>query len=281
MNKEEKQRLRYFFKNSQKKKYFHDLLNDKFYDDIVFRKKDKGYYVEVGALDGQVHSQTIHFEYIKNWDGIIVEPSPQWLDKMHKNRGCNICTNPISDTRETNQFIVRDILSYSHLEDTDTVYRPGRIIEKIKVETITLVDLLDKYKSPKVIDFVSIDTEGCELRILKKYFEENTKYKINLISIEHSNEANVYLFFKDKPYVKISNPYLNFIKASNIGTIRLDINDNNFYNAVGNLYEGDTTDIKNIMWEHYYVHIDFLKENLYLKDYIIYESNHESHQLFN
>jgi predicted GIY-YIG superfamily endonuclease len=74
---------------------------------------------------------------------------------------------------------------------------------------------------------------------------------------------------------------LNFIKSSNIGTIRLDINDNNFYNAAGVLYTGDTTDIGNIMWEHYYGHIDFLKENPHLKDYIIYNANHESNKVFN
>jgi FkbM family methyltransferase len=275
-----KEELRKYFQNS-KNKYFHDLLNDKFYDDIVFRKKDKGYYVEVGALDGWTHSQTIHFEHVKNWDGIIVEPSPQQLDKINENRGCNVCTNPISDVRETKQFVVRDFLAYSHLEDIDIEYGPTDVIEKIEVETITLVDLFDKYKSPEVIDFVSIDTEGYELRILEKYFEENTKYKINLISIEHSNEANVYTFFKDKPYVEIVNPYLNFIKASDIGTIRLDITDNNFYTAGGDKYEGDATDIKNIIWERYYVHLDFLRENVHLKDYIMYNANHQSNQIFN
>lgn len=280
MNTIEKAQLREYFQKG-KNKYFHDLLNDKFYDDIVFRRKDTGYYVEVGALDGWVHSQTIHFEHIKNWDGIIVEPSPQQLDKIKKNRACHVCTNPISDVRETNQFVVRDFLAYSHLEDVEIEYGPTDVIEKIEVQTITLVDLLDKYNAPEVVDFVSIDTEGYELRILEKYFEENTKYRINLISIEHSNEANVYSMFRNKPYVKIVNPYLNFIKASNIGTIRLDINDNNFYTAAGDVYNGDTTDIRNIIWEHYYVHLDFLKENIHLKDYIVYDSNHESHQVFN
>lgn len=279
MEEDKKIAVKDFFKNYNIQ-YFHDLLNDKFYDDIVFKKKENGYYVEIGALDGWQHSQSIHFEHVKNWDGIIVEPSPQWLDKIRENRDCNVCTHPISDVRETNQFIVRNFLAYSHLADIDEEYGPTDVIEKIDVETITLVDLLNKYKAPKVIDFVSIDTEGYELRILKKYFEENKKYKINLISIEHGNWGSVLEFFNDKPYVKISNPYLNFIKASNDGTVRLDINDNNFYFADGRKYEGDTSDIRNVIWEHYYVHLDFLKENPHLKHLIVHENSYTNDKIF-
>lgn len=250
--------------------YFHDLLNDKFYDDVVFNKKKNGYYVEIGVLDGWLHSQSIHFEYLKDWDGIIVEPTPQWLEKINQHRYCNVCTNPISDTREKTKFVVRDFLAYSHLEDIQEIYGPDDVIESVEVETITLYDLFEKYKSPTVIDFVAIDTEGYELRILKKFFEENDKYKINLISLEHSDTTRVSSFFDDKPYVRISNPYLNFIKMDydNLGTLRFQ-SDNKFYNASGIEYTGSIYDLGNVTWEHYFIHLDYLKENPHLKKYIL------------
>ena len=250
------------------KQYFHELLNDKFYSDVVFKNKPFGYYVEVGGLDGFTHSQSVHFEKFKNWDGIIVEPSPQQLDELKKNRSCNICTNPISDVRETNKFVVRNFLAYSHLIDIDEQYGPDEVIDTIDVETITLVDLLNKYDTPTEIDWVAIDTEGYELRILTKYFEENTKYKINLFSLEHAYEEFVIDFFKDKPYVKIHNPYLNFIKLHHkLGMVRLH-SDNNFYNAAGEMYMGSISDLLNITFEHYYVHLDYLKDNPHLKYYL-------------
>jgi FkbM family methyltransferase len=255
---------------TQPVQYFHDLLNDKFYDDVVFNKKENGYYVEIGVLDGWQHSQSIHFEYVKDWDGIIVEPTPQWLDKINKHRFCNICTNPISDKREKIKFVVRDFLAYSHIEDVEELYGPDDTIGSIDVDTITLYDLLEKYKAPTEIDFVAIDTEGYELRILKKYFEENDKYKINLISLEYSDCHQLNSFFDDKPYVRISNPYLNFIKMdyNNSKTLRLHT-DNKFYNAAGEEYTGSICDVSNITWEHYFIHMDFLKNNTHLKKYIL------------
>ena len=40
---------------------------------------------------------------------------------------------------------------------------------KYKVNTISLEDLLEKYKAPTIIDYMSIDTEGSEYEILKKF----------------------------------------------------------------------------------------------------------------
>lgn len=250
--------------------YFHDLLNDKFYDDVVFNKKENGYFVEIGVLDGWQHSQSIHFEYLKNWDGIIVEPTPDWLEKLNHHRCCNICTNPISDKREKTKFVVRDFLAYSHLEDVEETYGPDDVIDTVEVDTITLYDLLEKYKAPTEIDFLAIDTEGYELRILKKYFEENNKYRINLISLEHSHIPELSSFFDDKPYLRISNPYLNFIKYDDngLGTLRFHT-DNKFYNMGGEEYQGSIKDLRNVIWEHYFIHLDYLKENPHLKKYML------------
>lgn len=264
-----KSELRTFFKNNNKQ-YFHDLLNDKFYDEVVFNKKETGFYVEVGALDGWQQSQSIHFEHIKKWDGIVVEPAPQWIEELTKNRKCNICTHPISDKRETNKFVVRDFLAYSHMSDINEIYGPESVKEVIDVDTITLCDLLDKYDSPKIIDFVAIDTEGYEYRILSKYFEENTKYRINLISFETGLlKKEMDYILTNNSYFEIKNPFLDFIKVDvgGIGTVRLR-DDNHFKNEAGDVYDGNIVDLENVGWENYYIHIDFLKENMHLKKYL-------------
>ena len=56
------------------------------------------------------------------------------------------------------------------------------------VETVSLNDLLSQHKAPKVIDFLSIDTEGSELSILENFNFDN--YKFAIIVCEHNFTQN-------------------------------------------------------------------------------------------
>jgi hypothetical protein len=52
-----------------------------------------------------------------------------------------------------------------------------------KYKTVSLNDLLMEHKAPKEIDYVSIDTEGSESKILKSFNFDNFKVQILLSSI--------------------------------------------------------------------------------------------------
>ena len=55
----------------------------------------------------------------------------------------------------------------------------------VKKITSTLLEVLQKHNAPKVIDFLSIDTEGSEYLILKDFpFDE---YTILSLVVEHNN----------------------------------------------------------------------------------------------
>ena len=54
----------------------------------------------------------------------------------------------------------------------------------IQVNTISLLDVLEKAKAPSFIDYMSLDTEGSELEILKAFNFE--KYTFGLIDVEHN-----------------------------------------------------------------------------------------------
>jgi hypothetical protein len=61
----------------------------------------------------------------------------------------------------------------------------GRRDSKIyTVETVSLNDLLDQHKAPKVIDYLSIDTEGSEYQILKNF--DFSRYDVKIITVEHN-----------------------------------------------------------------------------------------------
>ena len=69
----------------------------------------------------------------------------------------------------------------SFSENSHQFYKKG---EKYKVKTISLLDLLDINNAPKIIDYLSIDTEGSEFEILNAF--DFQKYKFNVITCEHN-----------------------------------------------------------------------------------------------
>jgi FkbM family methyltransferase len=253
--------------------FYHDLYNDLFYRDVIFPEKKDGYYVEIGALDGMIMSQSYLFEKQLNWKGIVVEPNPVWKDALFLHRNCNISTNAISDKIGKETFECREIPAFSGLKSTVNDVRQSDIINEFDIETITLSNLFDKFNAPNVIDWVSIDTEGAEIGILNQFFLENTKYKINLLSFETFDMNDAYELMKDKPYVKIKNPYLDFMRICSEGLLKLNTFTGELYRSPFKewKYKGGflSEDLRNITFEHYYIHMDYLKDNLHLKKLLL------------
>lgn len=57
------------------------------------------------------------------------------------------------------------------------------------VETISLDDLLAEHDAPKLVHFLSLDTEGSELAILKG--ASFNQFKFGLICCEHNNSGSL------------------------------------------------------------------------------------------
>jgi hypothetical protein len=73
----------------------------------------------------------------------------------------------------------------SHLGDIDHATKSrNEKYTTYKVDSISLRDLLVQHSAPKVIDYISIDTEGSELEILRGFnFEE---FDVKIITVEHN-----------------------------------------------------------------------------------------------
>ena len=79
---------------------------------------------------------------------------------------------------------------------------------------------------------------------------------------------------KNTPYLRIKNPYLNFVKISkNKGLLKLNPFTGELYmNPMKDwIYEDGlvSDDVSDINFERYYIHMDFLKENLHLKKFLL------------
>lgn len=148
-----------------------------------------GYFVEFGATDGVSSSNTLLLEEM-GWDGIVAEPSDVFHHSLSINRKCNIDHGCVSDTTgDTVVFYEVGASGLSSMEkyaNNDGWASARGNHAKKEVVTITLKDLLDKYKAPKVIEYLSIDTEGAEFDILNAY-DFSRHFKV--ITVEHNHTS--------------------------------------------------------------------------------------------
>jgi FkbM family methyltransferase len=160
------------------------LTQDLFVLSCLDFKRD-GYFVEFGATNGVDLSNTWLLEKEFGWNGILAEPSKNWHQDLLGNRSCHIELKAVyNKSNEKLSFLEAsypELSTLSSFKNIDSHNRKGKTYE---VETISLMDLLNKYNAPQVIDYLSIDTEGSELDILSNF--EFEYYKFKVITVEHN-----------------------------------------------------------------------------------------------
>lgn len=162
---------------------------------FMLGEKRDGYFVEFGACDGRMMSNTLLLEKAYGWTGILAEPNPRWHAGLAGNRGCavsHLCVAAESG-QEVTFLDVPAMPELSRLAATT----PDDVHEKngnraqtlpITVRTVSLGDLLDSHGAPGIIDYLSVDTEGSELEILRAF--DFDRYRIRLLTVEHAGEAD-------------------------------------------------------------------------------------------
>ncbi len=146
-----------------------------------------GYFVEFGAQHGLYGSNTYLLEQL-GWNGVVAEPHPDYGDELRRVRGCAISTKCVYDrSGELVRFqAVKGRPALSTIEGFgDDLRRDLRTEYTVHdVETISLDDLLTEASAPRTIQFLSVDTEGSELRILRAY--DFRRHDIACICVEHN-----------------------------------------------------------------------------------------------
>lgn len=150
--------------------------------------KKNGFFVEFGAADGVLLSNTLLMEKEFGWRGILAEPAKCWHEELGSNRSSIIDHNCVwKDSQSTLLFNeverpeLSTIDSYSNFDLHKKARKSGKGYE---VPTISLNDLLRKYHAPKKIDYLSIDTEGSEFEILSHF--DFSEYSFEVITCEHN-----------------------------------------------------------------------------------------------
>src|SRR5437773_6149661 len=154
----------------------HESYSQFFQDMWVIKKtnqKRSGFFVEFGATDGIYLSNTCQLERDFDWAGILAEPDPSWHRSLIANRTARIDKRCVLDKSGLRiKFASAKLPSLSSTVDTmfaDLHADARREHTVIEVETVSLNDLLFDHGAPSHIDYISVDTEGTEYKILNEF----------------------------------------------------------------------------------------------------------------
>lgn len=168
----------------------------------IFNEERMGYFLDIGAHDGIHLSNTYLLESRYDWNGICVEANPDTFEQLKKNRRTT-CVNTCLDSSEgLVDFAKGDVMGGIISMNTDI--RASESYEVIQIKTQSLEGLLREQNAPHEIDYLSIDIEGAEERVLGGFnFKE---YEFKCITIERPSdllrkifEDNAYILIKEIP----------------------------------------------------------------------------------
>lgn len=148
---------------------------------VLSHIKDPGFFLEAGARDGIITSNTLMLEK-NNWKGILVEADNDNYIKLLTNRKNSInihCALYSVDDIEINFYkgMSNGLGSIYYQENTT------EIIQTVKTKTLT--SILLENNAPKTLDYISLDLEGAEYDALLGF--DFTMFSSKLWTIEHNN----------------------------------------------------------------------------------------------
>lgn len=152
------------------------------------RSARAGVFVEFGAADGTMHSNTKMLERDFGWTGILIEPHPDFYKiakRMRKgSKVINGAVDPLyrAEGGHLSLVIAGQLSSIAGYHNNDKHAESRSGLPTTKVPYINLNRTLIQNIPDGKIDFMSIDTEGSELDIIKGF--DFLQFDVSCICIE-------------------------------------------------------------------------------------------------
>lgn len=178
-----------FFRKLQLKLFGRQITYSQLGEDLILltllENKTDGFYVDVGA-NSPVKFNNTYLLYKLGWSGINIEPNTQKIAGFKRMRSRDINVNVgISQTIQKLPFysFKEDTLSTFSKEAADSNVQMGHTLEKtLEIDTVPLSKVLADNLNGRKIDFLSVDTEGFDMEVLKS--NDWDKYRPTYILLE-------------------------------------------------------------------------------------------------
>ena len=190
--------------------YYSQYEQDKILNETIFKNKQEGFFLDIGAHDGIWYSNSYFFEKNLNWDGICVEPNPVVFEKLIKNRKAK-CLN-VGMWNESKILEFCKITGYAEMlsgflesyhpthkmQIDNEIKQFGGKKQILKIECISFNDLIKEHNVKK-IDLLTIDVEGAEQNII--YSIDFSEIDIDVIICENNyNDKKIQNYLKQGGY---------------------------------------------------------------------------------
>lgn len=158
------------------------LLQDKWVYEHYRRHVDLsdycGYFVDIGCNDGVKINNTLLFESDFGWEGVCVDADRRMIELARQNRKCQVVEAVVY--QETGMEVCFEESDESLLSGVSSVGGQLRT-------TASLIDILEAVGAPKNIDYITLDVEGVEDKILDGFSDSD--YEVNCWTIEHNGDG--------------------------------------------------------------------------------------------
>jgi FkbM family methyltransferase len=181
--------------------YYSQVGQDKFVNEHYFKNMRNGTFVEIGAYNGVCFSNSYFFEKELDWRGLCIEPVPRVFADLQKSRTCTCIQAAMAGTEGVMQFVdIEKLEELSglkkffdeephrwHVVNLYLASTPGSSYKIIDIPVITFNKTMDEHGITRV-DYLSIDTEGSELDIIKSI--DFDRIAIYVISVENNENTH-------------------------------------------------------------------------------------------
>lgn len=156
---------------------------------VVWRldKKTKGFFLDIGASDPVILSNTYLLEKEFGFKGILIEPNPALAEKLRVSRTSAVVEKAVSPDGGIKRFQLATKPEFGKLAEVDQKNEHKLFTslgEDIDVQCDSLTNILEQNGAPQDIDFMSLDVEGHELLCLSTL--DFTRFSPRLICVEHN-----------------------------------------------------------------------------------------------
>jgi FkbM family methyltransferase len=191
---------------------------DMFLNRWFFKNRGPGFFIDVGAFDGILGSNTFYFEKQLKWKGIAFEPNPSVFEALRATRSCRLIQGCAYDQDGQVPFLAlsqreqrkgteprpfRSQLSMvfdpthggamlsgipehmDQLQWVEWIRKPMKLNQTLTTVPSHRIDTVLNDSGVKIVDYLSIDVEGAELEVLRGI--DFDRVQVNVIGVEHTH----------------------------------------------------------------------------------------------
>ena len=149
----------------------------------IFKDQNTGTYVDIGAQH-PISNNNTYLLFKRGWSGVNIDLDKKNIDLFNISRPRDINLNfAISDKQqEVELYFYHDASPINTLNKQVAEFQKASVKSVKRINSYTLNNILEKIDFKKKIDYMNIDVEGYEEKVLSGF--DINRYKPNVISVE-------------------------------------------------------------------------------------------------